>query len=48
MHKRKEFFVTSEEDINNFFDIVEGKITENADCLQWALALDKATERVGK
>ena len=48
VHKRKEFFATSTEDINNFFDIVEGKITENDDCFQWSLALDKAAMKRDK
>ena len=30
------------EDINTFFDIVEGKITEHDDCDQWTFALKKA------
>ena len=36
VHKRKEFFAVSAEDINAFFD------TEHADCDQWTFALKKA------
>ena len=45
VHKRKEFFVTTAEDINTFFDIVEGKITEHDDCAQWAFTLEKAMKK---
>ena len=45
VHKRKEFFVTTAEDINTFFEIVEGKITEHDDCAQWAFTLEKAMKK---
>ena len=47
VHKRKEFFVTSTADINEFFDIVEGKITQTDESSQWEQALSKATARCG-
>ena len=43
VYKRKEFFAASTEEINLFFDIVEGKSTESTEEMeQWAYALDKA------
>ena len=48
VHKRKEFFVTSAEEINEFFDMVEGKITQTNDSSQWTMALERAAKKTQK
>ena len=45
VYKRKEFFATSNEEINQFFDMVEGTGGEEDEKEQWAYALAKAQKR---
>ena len=47
VHKRKEFFAVSAEDIHTFFDIVEGKLTQHDDYDQWVCSLANAAGRKG-
>lgn len=46
VHKRKEFFAVSEEEIVAFFDMIEGKC-QHEDHHQWLFALDLAARYFG-
>ena len=39
VHRRKEFFAATGEDVHRFFDVVEGKGADEAD--QWARVLGR-------
>lgn len=48
VHKRKEFFAVNTEDVNKFFDMVEGKECTEEDMEDWNAALAKAIKAKDK